>query len=94
VQSRHLQVVNYLGPSHVAIQKVPCSVSGSIVLGLVTYGAPLSPGNFYATALNHRLGITQMWFRPTTTANWFGLVCFVLVLSEKRYLGIGFHAMK
>jgi hypothetical protein len=34
--NKHLDVVRYSGPSHVAIQKVPCSVTGSIVLGLVT----------------------------------------------------------
>ena len=34
------------------------------------YGAPLSASNFYATPLNHRLGITSVWFRATGATNW------------------------
>lgn len=91
--NQHSKVVQYQGPSHVAIQKVPCNVTGSIQLGLVTYGAPLSANNFFATPLNHRLGKNFVGWKIRSSngrqeSRPFGFV------HRRQRRGCGFHEMR
>ena len=59
------------GSQHVAVQKVPCPVTGGIVLGLQGFGGtPLNGFNVEMTPINMMFGVWQMWVRQSGTTTW------------------------